>query len=57
MSKRLTRGKSIRLKCLECSVCPKEVRMCQVFDCPLFRYRMGYETEDLEKKKSMLKES
>jgi hypothetical protein len=51
MSKRLTRGKSIRLKCLDCCAnCPKEVRMCQSFDCFLWRYRMGYETEVVEEK-------
>jgi len=34
--------KVIRANCLKCSVSqPKEVRLCQFVDCPLWPYRMG----------------
>lgn len=34
--------KAIRQKCLECSNgSDKEVRLCTVYDCPLYPYRMG----------------
>ena len=44
MDNRITRGKAIRLKCLDC--CGgnhAEVRRCPVTQCPLWRYRMGNE--------------
>lgn len=47
MNKRLTRQKSIREKCLDCCADqPKEVRLCPIKDCPLWRYRLGYEIKD-----------
>jgi len=40
--KRLTPLKAIRLKCLDCmSNHPKEVRLCQSEECPLYFYRFG----------------
>ena len=44
MEERITRGKAIRLKCLDCC-CGKsaEVRRCSATSCPLWRYRMGSE--------------
>jgi len=33
--------KAIRAKCLDCSEAPKEVKLCNIPDCPLFNYRMG----------------
>lgn len=34
--------KAIRAKCLDCGVSqPREVRLCQMVDCPLWPYRMG----------------
>lgn len=34
--------KAMRLKCLECSGDSwREVQLCQVFDCPLWSYRLG----------------
>lgn len=44
MEERITRGKAIRLKCLDC--CggnSAEVRRCSAIKCPLWRYRMGSE--------------
>lgn len=44
MEERITRGKAIRLKCLDC--CggnSAEVRRCDLRKCPLWRYRMGNE--------------
>jgi hypothetical protein len=41
MSKNLTPIKAIRAKCLECAVRPKEVRIYQSQECPLFNYRLG----------------
>lgn len=42
--KRLTRGRAIRKKCLECCCgSAYEVRMCICSDCPLYRYRLGRE--------------
>ncbi len=44
MEERITRGKAIRLKCLDCC-CGNhaEVRRCPATNCPLWRYRMGNE--------------
>lgn len=44
MEERITRGKAIRLKCLDCC-CGNhaEVRRCAATNCPLWRYRMGRE--------------
>lgn len=46
MSERITRGKAIRLKCLDC-MCGNsaEVRRCPIKDCPLWRFRMGNENK------------
>lgn len=44
MEERITRGKAIRLKCLDC--CggnSAEVRRCPSENCPLWRYRLGSE--------------
>lgn len=42
--KRITRGKAIRLKCLDCCCGNNtEVRRCTATGCPLWRYRMGSE--------------
>jgi len=39
----MTRQRAIYLKCLDCSGCsPKEVTLCQIFDCPLWEFRCGY---------------
>lgn len=44
MSERITRGKAIRLKCLDCCCGNSaEVRRCPVTNCPLWVYRMGRE--------------
>lgn len=44
MEQRLTRGKAIRLKCLDCCCgSSREVRRCPVTSCPLWRYRSGHE--------------
>lgn len=42
--KRITRGKAIRLKCLDCC-CGNgaEVRRCELRKCPLWPFRMGNE--------------
>ena len=41
---RITRGKAIRLKCLDCCCgSAMEVRLCKSKACPLWRYRMGKE--------------
>ena len=49
MEERITRGKAIRLKCLDCC-CGNgaEVRRCPCTNCPLWRYRMGNEKKALE---------
>lgn len=50
MEERLTRGKAIRLKCLDCCCGNSaEVRRCSSVKCPLWRYRMGRE-ESTEKR-------
>ena len=33
--------KTVRAKCLDCSVTAHEVNHCQVFSCPLYPYRFG----------------
>ena len=46
MEERITRGKAIRLKCLDCCCRNSaEVRRCPATDCPLWRYRMGNENK------------
>lgn len=46
MEERITRGKAIRLKCLDCCCGNNaEVRRCPVKKCPLWRYRMGNENK------------
>jgi hypothetical protein len=47
MSKRITRAKAIRLKCLDCC-CNQyaEIRLCEIKECPLWRFRMGKEEKD-----------
>ena len=47
IGKRITRTKAIRLKCLECCCYQSnEVSLCPSKECPLWRYRMGYEEKD-----------
>ena len=48
VEERITRGKAIRLKCLDCCCgSAMEVRLCECRKCPLWRFRMGREsTED-----------
>lgn len=47
MMERLTRAEAIRAKCLDCMYDQTaEVRLCPSTDCPLWRYRMGYEIGD-----------
>lgn len=42
MSK-LTPMKAIRAKCVECCAgSPKEVRLCTIKNCALYKYRMGH---------------
>lgn len=42
--KRVTRGKAIRLKCLDCCCGNSaEVRRCDLRKCPLWPFRMGNE--------------
>lgn len=49
MEERITRGKAIRLKCLDCCCGNSaEVRRCTATNCPLWRYRMGNEKKALE---------
>lgn len=46
MEERITRGKAIRLKCLDCCAGNSaEVRRCPSVNCPLWRYRMGAEAK------------
>ncbi len=46
MEERITRGKAIRLKCLDCCCGNSaEVRRCESRKCPLWRYRMGQESK------------
>lgn len=47
MTERLTRGKAIRAKCLDCC-CGQtaEVKKCTITKCPLYRYRLGYESNE-----------
>lgn len=49
MDERITRGKAIRLKCLDCCGGNNaEVRRCPVTNCSLWRYRMGNEKKAQE---------
>ena len=42
MIKQLTPIKAIRAKCIDCSgFNSKEVKLCEITDCPLFSYRLG----------------
>ena len=45
-SRRLTRAQAIRAKCLGCTCQQrKEVELCDLTDCSLWTYRMGYEVD------------
>jgi hypothetical protein len=47
---KLTPIKAIRQNCIGCSGnSVKEVRLCILFDCPLFLYRMGRRPTEKEK--------
>lgn len=49
MEERITRGKAIRLKCLDyCCGNYAEVRRCPATNCPSWRYRMGSEKKGQE---------
>ena len=49
MDERITRGRAIRLKCLDCSCGNStEVRRCPATNCPLWRYRLGNEKKTAE---------
>lgn len=54
---RLTRGKAIRAKCLDCC-CQQsaEVRNCTLTDCPLWIYRMGKETKENDSSEEIIEE-
>ena len=42
MEERITRGKAIRLKCLDCCCgSAHEVKMCPLKNCPLHLFRLG----------------
>lgn len=44
---RLTRGKAIRAKCLDCCCGQRnEVKLCPVTTCPLWIYRLGKEVDN-----------
>lgn len=43
MDDRSTRGKAIRKFCLECAGDAQKVKQCTASNCPLYRYRLGYE--------------
>lgn len=44
MIERISRGKAIRAKCIDCCCGQKnEVRLCPAKDCPLWPYRLGKE--------------
>jgi hypothetical protein len=50
---RLTASKAIRAKCLDCSGDNSaEIRRCQVFECPLWRYRMGCSQRTAERRRA-----
>lgn len=55
---RITRGKAIRLKCLDCC-CGQahEVRLCSIRKCPLWNYRLGYEVDSEDKRVAQRKGS
>ncbi|NLL92287.1 MAG: hypothetical protein GX222_07765 [Ruminococcaceae bacterium] len=56
---RLTRSKAIRAKCLDCCCgSAKEVRLCSIKSCALWRFRMGREMVDtLTPKRTKVKKS
>jgi len=43
---RLSRIKSIRARCLDCSDGYKDVKECWAKDCDLYPYRMGHKAKD-----------
>ena len=47
----LTPIKSIREKCKQCCICNyKEIKECNIIDCPIWPYRMGKRPTPEEKK-------
>ena len=58
MTERITRGKAIRLKCLDCCCgSAVEVRRCESRRCPLWRFRMGRETQEENSTDAQVSES
>lgn len=50
----MNRARAIREYCFECSGdSPKEVTLCNIFDCPLWQYRFGYSMRDKRFKRRM----
>jgi hypothetical protein len=51
---RMTKARAIKKKCLDCSGdSPKDVTLCHIFDCPLWRYRTGAEISSSAYKRRM----
>lgn len=47
MAERLTRQEAIRAKCLDCCCGHQsEVRKCEIYACPLWRYRISGKEEE-----------
>ena len=45
--KKLTSGKAIRLKCLDCTCySPNEVQLCEIKDCTLWPFRLGHRPKE-----------
>jgi len=51
--RRQTRQKSINIKCMDCAGSTKEITLCHVFDCGLWPYRCGCETNTTRYKARM----
>ncbi len=47
--RRITRGQAIREKCIDCCCGSRyDVKLCPVNDCPLWRYRLGFEDRTID---------
>ena len=51
----VTSLRAIRLKCVDCSGGSfNEVKLCRVFDCPLWRFRLGRRPKTVQRKNPWL---
>lgn len=49
----MNKSQAIKLKCLDCNSCKKDITLCHLVDCPLWSFRFGYSMKDKRYKRRM----